>query len=80
MVSEIGADQICWWNVRGKPRQCEKGDKIFFSDGDEVFAEGTILQLNDGEIVFTPLKSASMENPVEPPSRGFKYIEDDEDE
>lgn len=65
---------VCWWNVNGKPRRCSKGDKILFSDGDEVFAEGTILDVKEGEIIFTPLEGVSKENPEEPPSRGFKYL------
>lgn len=65
---------ICWWEVNGKPQKTMKGKKILFSDGEEVFAKGTILEVEEERITFEPLEKTSEENPVEPPTRGFKYL------
>jgi hypothetical protein len=63
----------CWWTVSGTPRQCTGGDMIFFSDGERIHAEGKILEINEGEIVFTPLKEVDKPQPRKPPTRGFTY-------
>jgi len=64
----------CWWTVNGKPRQCEEGDKIMFSDGERVFAEGKIRKVVKGEIEFEPVKKVVKPNPKKPPTRGFIYV------
>jgi hypothetical protein len=63
----------CYWTVNGTPQKAEKGDKILFSDGNRVHAEGEILWVEHGEIHFTPLKSVDKPNPRKPPMRGFAY-------
>lgn len=75
MKGNVPEGHYCFWTVNGKPRNVEEGEKILFSDGDSVFAKGVIIDVREGEIRFDPLQEVDEENPVEPPSRGFKYIE-----
>ena len=65
----------CWWTVNGTPRNCGKGDNIFFSDGERIYGEGDILDVDDGRIIFTPLKRVDLEQPKKPPTRGFTYLQ-----
>jgi hypothetical protein len=68
-------DYICWWDVNGKPQKTSKNCTILFSDGEKVYAKGTILEVEEDRITFSPLEKVELENPKEPPSRGFKYVE-----
>lgn len=78
----------CYWTMARPPKQTlwlgtirnVEGNKIMFTDGTNVIAEGKIIEvkpttnLNSGEIVFTPLKRVSYPQPKKAPTRGFTYI------
>lgn len=63
-----------YWTVNGTPRKCDSGDSVFFHDGDMVYAEGRITEVEKGKIWFTPLQKYKG-YAEEPPTQGFKYIE-----
>lgn len=67
-------NDYCWWTVNGTPRKCGKGDKIFFSNGKQIYGEGTIIRVEPGKIVFLPLKRVDRPQPKQPPTRGFAYV------
>lgn len=64
-----------FWSVHGTPQKCGAEDKILFSNGDHVIAEGVIVEVEEDRIWFTSLTEVEKENPEDPPSRGFKYID-----
>lgn len=77
MKGNFPKSHYCFWSVNGRPKNVEVGEMVLFSDGDRVYAKGVVLSVKDGEIRFSPLQRVDEENPVEPPSRGFKYIDGD---
>lgn len=66
----------CYWRVLGTPQETGRGAVIWFADGRDIVARGTILRVEDGRIWFTPLHRWSGELLVDPPQQGFRYIED----
>ncbi|WP_193309211.1 hypothetical protein [Halorubrum halophilum] len=65
----------CWWKVNGMPQQCERGCYVWFSDGDEIIGGSQIKRVEEGRIVFKPLKRLDVEQPCSVPNRGFKYVD-----
>lgn len=63
-----------YWSVNGTPRKCRQRERIFFHDGDMVYAKGMITEIDDGKIWFTPLEKFKGYAEA-PPTQGFKYIE-----
>lgn len=60
----------------GDPESTEEGQKILFSDGDQVRAESTITNLEKGEIRFDPLLPVNRPHPdKEPKKRRLKYVD-----
>lgn len=78
MSGNVPDGHYCFWSVNGMPKRVEEGEMILFSDGESVFAKGVIIDVRDGEIRFDPLQEVDGENPIEPPSRGFKYVEEED--
>jgi len=64
----------CWWRVHGKPRKCDKGDKIKFTFGERIVAESDIIGVVKGKIFFKPLTKVDKPLETNPINRGFKYI------
>jgi len=97
-ADKVGKDEYCFWTMLRPPKQTlwlgsEKnidGNKIMFTDGKNVFAEGTIIEViptkssgkfnrntedvTKGEIRFTPLKRVNYPQPKIAPTRGFTYV------
>src|SRR4030043_1127634 len=95
---KVQKGHYCFWTMLRPPKQTlyagsEKdidGKKIMFTDGKNVFAEGTILEViptksiskfnkntedvTPGEIRFTPLKRVNYPQPKKEPPRGFTYV------
>ena len=66
-------DYCYWTGIR--PRKAEKGDKVMFTDGKTVYAEGTILGVDERNgLLFTPLKEKEYRQPKKAPTRGFTYV------
>ncbi|QCC57210.1 hypothetical protein [Natrinema thermotolerans] len=64
-----------YWTVSGTPRQTGPGANVYFTDGDRVYARGTVRECVDGELRFDPLERCDEALPAEPVTRGFKYVE-----
>ena len=73
-MREIMGEGYCWWTVNGTPRKAGIGDTIMFSDGERVYAEAKIIEVDEGKIVFHPLEKVDKPNPKKPPTRGFTYV------
>ena len=73
-LGRLNTSDRAYWTVNGTPRKCEAGDRVFFHDGEMVYAKGLITEVEEGKIWFTPLEKYQgyAENP---PTQGFKYIE-----
>lgn len=73
---QLDVDEIAYWEVSGKARKTKKGCRIFFHDGNVIYGEGMVMDLEPGKIWFTPLESVRLEHPQMPnkPHQGFKYI------
>jgi len=67
----------CYW-AGIHPKNVKAGDKVMFTDGKTVYAEGTILGVTDEEgLLFSPLKRVSYPQPKKAPTRGFTYVDKD---
>jgi len=90
----------CFWTMLRPPKQTLwlgsvkdiDGNKIMFTDGKNVFAEGKIIEVIPtkssgrfdrntedvtlGEIRFTPLKRVNYPQPKVAPTRGFTYVDE----
>lgn len=66
----------CFWRVSGMPREIglDVSEKVMFTDGERVFAEGVITDVEEGEIQFMPLERVDYPQPKKAPSRGFTYV------
>ena len=77
LLKEYGGnldDVYCYWTGI-HPKNVKKGDKVFFSDGKRIFAEGKILGTNREEgLLFRPLKEVDHPQPKNVPTRGFIYV------
>jgi len=68
---------FCFWSGI-YPLATKQGDKVMFTDGKTVYAEGTIFGVTDEEgLLFSPLKRVSYPQPKKAPTRGFTYVDKD---
>ena len=76
LINKIGKDGCAFWSLRQLPTKIEPGDKVLFSDGETVHAEGKLIDSDkyDRMIEFTPLKAVNYPQPLKPPTRGFAYV------
>jgi len=71
--------RFCYYrDLNGMPEGTQEGQKILFSDGQEVRAESILLDVSEGEFRFEPLTPVKRPNPESPPSRGFTYVDSSE--
>lgn len=67
-------DLYCYWTGIN-PLRVRQGDKVMFTDGVNVYAEGKILGVNyDEGVMFRPLKEVNYPQPKKAPTRGFTYL------
>jgi hypothetical protein len=72
--TEDPEELYCYWEGI-HPKDIKSGDKVMFTDGVNVFAEGSIICENEWNgLEFTPLKEVSYPQPKVAPTRGFTYI------
>jgi len=65
----------CYW-AGIHPKNVKAGDKVMFTDGKTVYAEGVILGVDDFVgLMFKPLKRVSYPQPKKAPTRGFTYVD-----
>ncbi|ELZ96647.1 hypothetical protein [Haloferax sulfurifontis] len=76
-LGPLNAGDRAYWRVGGTPRQTAERARVFFHDGDLIYAEAMITKLEAGRIWFTPLESVRFDHPDRPDGghRGFQYIE-----
>jgi len=68
-------DVYCYWSGI-HPVKAFNGDKIMFTDGTNVYAEGSIMDVDILEgLRFNPLKEVSYPQPKKAPTRGFTYVD-----
>ena len=68
--------KFCYYrDLNGVPEGTKEGQKILFSDGQEVRAESVLLEVSEGEFRFEPLTPVHRPHPSSPPSRGYKYVD-----
>lgn len=74
---DIPESLFCYWTGI-YPIHWELGDKVMFTDGNVVFAEGKVLDTGiiDGKraLCFEPLKEVNYIQPKNAPTRGFTYV------
>jgi len=84
MKNKVSKDIIyCYWTVGIHPNLKRKIiNKVYFSDGKEIYAQGDYIG-NDYEeggfkktICFEPLEKVKLKQPKKPPTRGWCYIND----
>jgi len=64
----------CYWTGI-HPKNVKSGDKVMFTDGVNVYAEGDIICENEWNgLEFTPLRQVDYPQPKVAPTRGFTYI------
>lgn len=64
----------CWWEGI-HPKNIQEGDKVMFTDGKNVYAEGEIIgESSDEGLKFKPLKQVDYPQPKVAPTRGFTYV------
>lgn len=70
----IPKDLYCYWEGIN-PLKTKAGEKVMFTDGVNVYAEGKILGVDtfDG-LMFEPLKEVNYPQPKVAPTRGFTYV------
>lgn len=73
-LGPLDPEDRAYWTVNGTPQKCEPRERVFFHDGEMVYARGMITQIEEGKIWFTPLERFKA-HAEKPPTRGFKYIE-----
>jgi len=67
-------DLYCFWTGI-HPKTLGMDDKVMFTDGTNVYAEGKITDVNEEEgLCFEPLKEVSYPQPKKAPTRGFTYV------
>ena len=65
----------CYWTGI-HPRNVKPGDKVMFTNGSIVYAEGKILGVDDFDgLMFEPLKRVRYPQPKKAPTRGFTYVD-----
>ena len=63
----------CYWTGIHPKKQ---GEKVMFTDGENVYAEGEIRFADEDEgLCFSPLKRVNYPQPKKAPTRGFTYVE-----
>ena len=68
----------CYWTGI-YPKNVKLGDKVMFTDGETVYAEGEIIGVHDVDgLMFKPLRRVSYPQPKKPPTRGFTYVSEDD--
>ena len=68
--------KFCYYrDLNGVPEGTSEGQKILFSDGQEVRAESVLLEVSEGEFRFEPLTPVHRPHPSSPPARGYKYVD-----
>lgn len=71
--------KFCYYrDLNGVPEGTKEGQKILFSDGQEVRAESVLLEVSEGEFRFEPLTPVHRPHPSSPPSRGYKYVDSED--
>jgi len=86
MIENVNTNEViyCYWTVGVHPslKSNKIINKVCFSDGNKIFAEGDYIG-NDYEptergekkvICFEPLKRTNKKQPKKPPTRGWCYI------
>lgn len=66
-----------FWEVNGTPRQTEPGQRIWFEADGRLIATAEILDVERGKLWFEPLRGVDAPAPVDPPTRGFTYVDGD---
>jgi len=66
---------FCRVEVREKPVQTSGGEKILFTDGEAVKAEGRIQEVREGEIRFDPLEAVFKPLPEKVPGTGYEFVD-----
>jgi len=65
----------CYWTGI-HPKNTKSGDKVMFTDGKMVYAEGKIQDVTQWNgIEFYPLEEVNYPQPKQAPTRGFTYVE-----
>jgi hypothetical protein len=77
LAENVPDDHMCYWQVSGKPRQTRFGQRIWFENGGRIVATGGIYGVETDRIWFYPLESVDLDVPVDVPSQGFKYVDQD---
>ena len=67
-------DVYCYWTGIN-PLKTKRGDRVMFTDGTNVYAEGIIIGVTyDEGLRFEPLKKVDYPQPKKAPTRGFTYL------
>jgi hypothetical protein len=67
--------RFCRLEINEEPEQAGEGEKVLFSDGDEVRAESYIEDVRKGCIRVEPLTPVEKPHPEEPPGTGYVYVD-----
>ena len=69
---------VCYWTTKKQPVR-RNIEKVQFSDGARIYAEGTYIDIGDSPdpriagIWFHPLRQVNKKQPKKPPTRGWCY-------
>lgn len=69
---------FCVIEVDEEPELTGEGQKVLFSDGDQIIGESHILEVNEDSIRFDPLVPVRKPHPETPPEKGFEYVDAEE--
>jgi hypothetical protein len=78
----IKPNHYCYWTTNRQPKR--NINRVWFSDGDHIYATGRFLGVEKPPIEqpdntlwlkFEPLTRVTLKEPVDPPIRGWKYID-----
>lgn len=64
--------------VGEEPELTGEGQRVLFSDGQEVMGESVIKEVSQKEVRFDPLTPVRKPNPKPPQHRGFVYVDADQ--
>jgi len=80
MVEHVFIGYCFWTGKRPALTKLDSIKKVYFSDGEKIYAEGEFLlsettfeDISKG-ICFSPLKRVNKKQPKKPPTRGWCYI------
>jgi hypothetical protein len=67
--------RFCRLEIDEEPEQAGEGEKVLFSDGEQIRAESYIEEVRKDCLRLEPLTAVQKPNPEDPPGTGYVYVD-----